>query len=185
MALGEAALHICNTLRIPGLAETPRIEWLPGSDITPVIAAENVCFQITLHPRATTVYTNALKFKALSTSQPNGIRLQISAVTDNNRIIWGLRFYIFKSGSNSTNLAFADNGAASVDNTDSNAAIDAVGYRHPDAPSEYGSTTTPVDSTGFTGAQDTTYIIAIEASGRDGILSTQTAALQLTLVWAQ
>jgi hypothetical protein len=185
MAFGASAFCVlCSTLRIPVSAKTPRIEWLLGSDITPVVDEENVRFQITLYPRATTVYTNALKFKVVGTSQPNSMRLQISAVTDTYCIIWGMRFYIFKSGSNSTNLTSAGNGVISIDNTDGNTAIDAVGYRHIEAPSEYGSTTTPVDSTGFTGVGDTAYIIAIEASGRDGILSTQTAALQLMLVWA-
>jgi len=109
---------------------------------------------------------------------------KVASVTDSNTIIWGIRFYIYVSGASSTTLSLVDGGSASISTTDGSTAVDAVGYRQSGASSGYGSISTPADSTGFTGWTYNTYIIAIEAYGKDGILSTQTATIQLRLIWS-
>ena len=187
VTLVAATIYYYYTAQVPVSVETPKINWVTGSDIAATIGTNLTWCQISLsklQPNATTVYTSALKFTVLSASGASGMKLQMASVTDTNTIIWGIRFYIYKSGASSTTLTLVDGGSVSVGSTDGAAAVDAVGYRQSGAASGYGSTTTPADSTGFTGAASTTYIIVIEAYGKDGILSTQTATIQLRLIWS-
>jgi len=182
-----ATIYYYYTAQVPVSVETPKVQWVTGSDITATIGTNNTWCQISvskLQPNATTVYTSALKFTVVSASAASGMKLQIASITDTNTIIWGIRFYIYKSGASSTTLTLVDGGSVSIGTTDGNTAVDAVGYRQSGANANYGSTSTPADSTGFTGAADTTYIIVIECYGKDGILSTQTATIQLRLIWS-
>jgi hypothetical protein len=95
-----------------------------------------------------------------------------------------MRFYVFTQGASSTSLTLVDGGNATIATTDGNSAVAAVGYRQSGASSSYGSTSVPTQSSGFTGSAGTTYIIVIEAMGKDGILTTQSATLQLKLLWS-
>jgi hypothetical protein len=167
------------SVHVPVSVETAKIQWKTGTDISASMGTNTTWCQISLgklEPNATTVYTDALNFTVLSGS--SNMKLEISSVTDTNNIIWGIRFYIYQSGGSSSTLQLVDGGSVSVGGTNGSAAIDSVGYG-------YGSTSQPVDSNGFVGTSATTYIIAIEACGKDGILITQTADIQLKLIWSQ
>jgi len=163
-----------------------RVIWSTGSDaIAKIDANERPEISLSrLEPNATTVYTDALKFTLLSQSVVSHIKIEIASVIDNHGIIWGIRFYVFKSGTSTTTLLLVDGSSVSIDNTDGAAAVCAVGYRQSDAYLDYGETTTPVDSNAFTGADSAAYTIAVEVHGKDGILSTQAATLRLELVWS-
>jgi hypothetical protein len=187
VTLVAATIYYYYTAQVPVSVETPKVKWVTGSDIAATIGTNLTWCQISLsklQPNATTVYTNALKFTPLANSTTTGMKLEVASVTDTNTIIWGIRFYIYVSGASSTTLSLVGGGSVSISGTDGAAAVDAVGYRQSDASSGYGSTSTPADSTGFTGWTYNTYIIVIEAYGKDGILSTQTATIQLRLIWS-
>lgn len=187
VTLVTATIFYYYTAKVPVSVEAPKIEWETGSDISATIGTNKTWCQVSvskLQPNATTVYTNALKFKVLTASASNGMKLQIASVTDSNSIIWGIRFYMYTSGASSTTLTLVDGGSVSIGSTDGAAAVDAVGYRQSGATAGYGSTSTPADSTGFTGALNTVYIIVIEAYGKDGILTTDTATIELRLIWS-
>ncbi len=187
VTLVSAAIYYFYYAQVQVSVETPKVSWVTGSDIAASIGTNKTWCQIAisnLEPNATTVYTNALKFTVGTTSSANGIALQVGALTDTNTIIWGIRFYIFTQGASSTSLTLVEGGNATIDSTDGNSAVAAVGYRQAGAASGYGSTSVPVQSSGFTGSSGTTYIIAVEVIGKDGILTTQTATLQLKLTWS-
>jgi len=187
VTLVAATIYYYYTAKVPVSVETPKINWVTGSDISATIGTNTTWCQISvskLQPNATTVYTSALKFTVVSASAASGMKLEVASISDTDTIIWGIRFYIYKSGASSTTLTLVDGGSVSIGSTDGTAAVDAVGYRQSSAASGYGSTTTPADSTGFTGAASTTYVIVIEAYGKDGILSTQTATIELRLIWS-
>jgi len=187
ITLVAAAIYYYYTAQVQISVETPKVTWVTGSDIAASIGTNKTWCQITmsnLEPNATTVYTNALKFTVGTTSGSNGMALQVTTLTDSNTIIWGIRFYVFTQGASSTSLTLVDGGNATIGTTDGNSAVAAVGYRQSGASSSYGSTSVPIQSSGFTGTASTTYIIAVEAMGKDGILTTQTATLQLKLLWS-
>jgi len=163
-----------------------RVIWSTGSDAIATTDANERC-EISLNrlePNATTVYTDALKFTLLSPSVVSYMKLEIASVTDNYGIIWGIRFYVFKSGTSTTTLTLVDGSSVPINNTDGNSAVCTVGYRHLNADLGYGETTPPADSKAFTGADTATYTVAVEVYGKDGILSTQSATLRLELVWS-
>ncbi|HXX87120.1 MAG TPA: hypothetical protein VEH86_01570 [Candidatus Acidoferrum sp.] len=185
VGLVVAAVYYYYTARVTVSVETPKIQWITGTDISASIGTNTTWCQISLsklEPNATTVYTNALEFTVLS-SAPTNMKLEIASVADANTIIWGIRFYVYQSGASSSTLSLVDGGSVSVTGTNGNTPVDQVGYRQPGASSSYGSASTPADSVGFAGTSSTTYIIAIEAYGRDGILSSQTASIELRLIW--
>lgn len=187
ITLVAAAIYYYYTAQVQVTVEAPKITWLTGSDITASIGTNKTWCQITvsnLEPNATTVYTNALKFTVGTSSSANGMALQVTTLTDSNSIIWGIRLYIFTQGASSTSLTLVDGGNATISSTDGNNAVAAVGYRQSSASSGYGSTSVPTQSAGFTGSASTTYVIAIEVMGKDGILTTQTASMQLKLLWS-
>lgn len=187
VALVSAVIYYYYTAQVSISVEAPKVQWVTGTDISATIGTNTTWCQISLsnlEPNATTVYTNALKFTVVSASGASGMKLEIASVTDTDTVIWGIRFYIYESGAGSTILTLVDGVSVSIGSTDGNAAVDAVGYRQSGANTNYGSTTTPADSTGFTGAASTTYIIVIEAYGKDGILSSQSATMQLRLIWS-
>jgi hypothetical protein len=187
VSLVAATVYYFYNAKVPISVETPKIQWVTGTDISATISTNSSWCQISLsnlEPNATTLYTSALKFTVLSASQSSGMKLEIASITDTNSIIWGIRFYIYKSGASSTTLTLVDGGSVSIGSTDGNIAVAAVGYRQSGASSSYGLTSTPADSSGFTGAASTTYIIVIEAYGKDGILSSQSATIQLRLIWS-
>jgi hypothetical protein len=183
-----AALYYYYTAQVQVTVETPKVTWTSGSDVTASTGTNKTWCQIAignLEPNATTVYTSALKFTVgVASSSLDGMALQILTVTDNSNIIWGIRFYIFTQGSNSTTLTLVDGSNATISNTDGGSPVAQVGYRQLNAPSGYGSTSAPAQSGSFTGSATTTYIIAIEVIGQDGILTSQTATLQLRLLWS-
>jgi hypothetical protein len=184
VGLVVAAVFYYYTAQVPVSVETPKIQWVTGTDISASIGTNTTWCQISLNklePNATTVYTNALEFTVLSAS--TNMKLEIASVTDTNTIVWGIRFYIYQSGSSSNTLTLVDGGTVSIGGTNGNTPVDQVGYRQASATSGYGSTSTPADSNGFAGTSSTTYIIVIEAYGKDGILSTQTATIELRLIW--
>lgn len=187
VTLVAASIYYYYTAQVQVNVETPKITWLTGGDITASIGTNKTWCQITinnLEPNATTVYTSALKFTVGTASAASGMTLQITTLTDTNAIIWGIRFYIFTQSTLSTSLTLVDGGNATIANTDGNSAVAAVGYRQSSASSGYGSTSVPTQSSGFTGSASTTYIIAIEVMGKDGILTTQSASMQLKLLWS-
>jgi hypothetical protein len=148
------------------------------------MGAEGWKIPLKLVANVTTVYTNALDFMFISNlTADTDMKLEIASVNDINHIIWGIRFYIYKSGASNTTLALVDGGSVIIDGTDGNSAVCEVGYRQPGANPNYGSTTTPADSTSFTGTNCTAYKIVIEAHA-SGIFSTQTATMQLKLSWS-
>lgn len=163
--------------------ETPKIEWQQGSDITATIGTNKTWCQISLsklQPNATTVYTSALKFKILS----NGtVKLQIGSVTDSNTIIWGVRFYVFKTGTSDYNLTLVNGDIVTIASTDGLAAKGEVGYRQAGAPSGYGGITTPQYSGAISATTNDAYVIVVEIYGKDGILTSQSATIQLRLYW--
>jgi hypothetical protein len=182
----SAAIYRYYSAQVQVTAEAPKVTWVTGSDIEASIGTNKTWCQITisnLEPNATTLYTNALKFTVDSASSAGGMALQITTLNDSSNIIWGIRFYIFTQGVGSTSLTLVDGGTATIGNTDGSDAVTAVGYRQAGASSGYGSTSTPIQSDAFTGSASTTYIIAIEVMGKDGILTTQTASMQLKLLW--
>jgi hypothetical protein len=187
VTLVAAAIYYYYTAQVQVTVEAPKITWVTGSDIAASIGTNKTWCQITisnLEPNATTVYTNALKFTVGTSSSSSGMALQVTTLTDTNTIIWGIRFYVFTSGASSTSLTLVDGGNATIGSTDGSTTVAAVGYRQSGASSSYGSTSVPTQSSGFTGTASTTYIIAIEVMGKDGILTTQTATMQLKLLWS-
>lgn len=175
------------TAKVPVSVEAPKIEWITGTDISATIGTNKTWCQISLsklQPNATTVYTNALKFKVLATSAASGMKVQVASLTDGNNIIWGIRFYIYKSDSTDKDLTLVDGGLVTVGSTDGNDTVAEVGYRQSGAPAGYGSTTIPTESSGFTGTVNEIYIVVIEAYGKDGISTTDTADIELKLVWS-
>lgn len=170
----------------PVSAAPSRVMWSAGSDaIAKIDVNERPEISLSgLEPNATTVYTDALRFTLLPQSVVSHMRIEIASVIDSHGIIWGIRFYVFKSGTSTTTLLLVDGGSVPIDNTDGTAAVCVVGYRHADACLDYGETTIPVDSKAFTGADSAAYRIAVEVYGKDGILSTQAATLRLELVWS-
>ncbi|MGA9387709.1 MAG: hypothetical protein WBV70_02655 [Candidatus Bathyarchaeia archaeon] len=187
ITLVAAAIYYYYTAQVQVTVESPKVTWLTGSDITASIGTNKTWCQITignLEPNATTVYTNALKFTVGTSSSSNGMALQVTTLADTNTIVWGIRFYVFTQGASSTSVTLVDGGNATIGSTDGNIAVAAVGYRQSGASSGYGSITVPTQSSGFTGSASTTYIIAIEVMGKDGILTTQSASLQLKLLWS-
>ena len=182
-----ATIFYYYTIKVQVSVEAPKIQWVTGDDIAATIGTNDTWCEISLsklQPNATTVYTSALKSTVLAASAASGMKLQVASLTDTSAIIWGIRFYIFTSGAGSTDLTLVDGGVVTVSGTDGGAAVAEVGYRQSGAPAGYGSTTTPTESGGFTGAAATTYIIVIEAYGEDGILTTDTADIELKLVWS-
>lgn len=187
MTLVSAAIIYFYTGTLTLSSETPKVTWVTGTDITATVGTNKTWCQIAignLEPNATTVYTNALKFTVAGDSNAGGMTLQIVSLTDPNTIIYGIKFYVFTQGVSSTGLTLVDGGTVTISNTDGNAAVSSVGYRQAAAPAGYGSTTLPIASNGFSGVAATTYIVALEVMGEDGILTTQTANLQLNLVWS-
>jgi hypothetical protein len=168
------------------ISATPsRVTWSTGSDaIAKIDTNGQPEISLTIEPNVTTVYTDALKFTLLSQSDLSHVKIEIATVTDSHGIIWGIRFYVFKSGTSTSALALVDGGSVQIENTDGAAPVCAVGYRQSDACLGYGETTTPVDSKAFNGACSAAYKVAVEVCGRDGILSGQAAALLLELVWS-
>jgi hypothetical protein len=185
LAIASATSYYC-LAPLPVSVVSSRAKWSTGNDVIATIDPNERCeISLTrLEPNATTVYTDALEFTPLSIPVVTCMKLEITSVIDSNGIIWGIRFYVFKSGTSTTTLTLVDGSSVSIDKTDGNAAVCAVGYRHPDANLGYGSATIPVDSTIFAGSDSVTYTIAVEVQGKDGILSTQAATLQLGLVWS-
>jgi hypothetical protein len=187
IGLVAAAIYYYYYAQVQVTVETPKVMWVTGSDINASIGTNKTWCEITignLEPNATTVYTNALKFTVGTASSASGMSLQIASITDSNTIIWGIRFYVFTQGASSTNLTLVDGGNVTIGTTDGNPSIAAVGYRQSGAPSGYGSATTPIQSSGFTGGAGTTYVIALEVMGKDGILTTWTATMQLKMLWS-
>ncbi len=187
VTLVAATIFYYYTAKVSVSVEAPKIQWVTGDDISATIGTNDTWCEISvskLQPNATTIYTSALKFTVLTASAASGMKLQIASVIDSSTIIWGIRFYIFTSGASSTTLTLVDGGSVSIGSTDGAVAVDEVGYRQSGAAAGYGSTSTPADSSGFTGASGTTYIIVIEAYGEDGILTTDTATIQLRLIWS-
>lgn len=186
LVIVSATLYHCFA-QLPVSVGPSRVRWSTGKDSVAAMDANEWCeiSLIRLEPNATTVYTDALEFAPLSNSVVSSMKLEIASVIDSNGIIWGIRFYVFRSGTSTTTLTLVDGVSASIGNTDGSTAICAVGYRHADADPSYGSTTTPVDSTVFTEPHPTAYTIAAEVHGKDGILSNQAATLQLRIVWSQ
>ena len=185
--LVAAAIYYYYTVEVQVKVEAPKVTWVTGSDITASIGTNKTSCQITmdnLEPNATTVYTNALKFTVNTVSSLNGMAVQVTNLADSGSIIWGIRFYVFTEGGSSTSLTLVDGGNATIGSTDGNAPVAQVGYRQSGANPNYGPTTFPTQSATFTGSASTTYIIAIEVMGKDGILNTQTATLQLKLLWS-
>lgn len=187
ITLVAAAIYYYYTAQVQVNVETPKVTWVTGSDIAASIGTNKTWCQITvgnLEPNATTVYTNALKFTVGTLSSSSGMALQVTTLTDNSSIIWGIRFYVFTNSTLSTSLTLVDGGNATIGSTDGNQPVAQVGYRQSGANANYGSTTVPTQSGGFTGSAGAMYIIAIEVMGKDGILTTQTATLQLKLLWS-
>lgn len=187
ITLVAAAIYYYYTAQVQVNVEAPKVMWQTGSDIAASIGTNKTSCQITignLEPNATTVYTNALKFNYTTTSSTNGSAVQITTLSDTNTIIWGIRLYVYTQGTNSTSLTLVDGGNATIGSTDGNPPVAQVGYRQSGANASYGSTTVPTQSSGFTGSAGSTYIIVIEVMGKDGILTTQTATLQLKLLWS-
>lgn len=185
LAIFSATSYYC-IAQSPVSAAPSRAIWSTGSDAIAKVDASGwpeICLS-GLEPNATTVYTDALKFTLFSQSAVSQVRIEIASVIDSCGIIWGIRFYVFKSGTSTTTLVLVDGGLVPIDNTDGTAAVCTVGYRQPDAYLGYGETATPVDSKAFTGADSAAYTVAVEVCGKDGILSTQAATLQLELVWS-
>jgi len=166
-------------------AAPSRVIWSTGSDtIAKIDTNGQPEISLTIEPDVTTVYTDALKFTLLSQSDLSYVKIEIASVIDSHGIIWGIRFYVFKSGTSSTALTLVDRSLVSIDNTDGTNAICALGYRRADACLDYGETTTPVYSKAFTGVDSAAYTIAVEVYGKDGILNTQGVTVQLELVWS-
>jgi len=187
IALVAAAIYYYYTAQVYVNVETPKVTWVSGSDIAASLGTNGTWCQITmnnLEPNATTVYTDALNFTVNTASSSSGMALQILTVSDSDSIIWGVRFYVFSPGSLSTSLTLVDGGNATISNTDGNQPIAQVGYRQAAANSNYGSTTVPIQSNGFTGAATKTYIIAIEVKGAAGISTSSTANMGLKLLWS-
>jgi hypothetical protein len=184
LAIISATSYYC-TAQSSVSAASSRVVWSTGSDAIAKIDANGrpEIFLSGLEPNATTVYTDALKFTLLSQSVLDQMKIEIAFMIDSHGIIWGIRFYVFKSGTSTTTLTLVDGSSVPIDNTDGAAAVCAVGYRQSDACLGYGKTTTPVDSKAFTGADSAAYTIAVEVYGKDGILSTQGVMLQLELIW--
>lgn len=183
LTIASGALHYCFSQMLVSV-ESPCIEWLANSDITPSMGAEGWQIPLKLVANATTIYTNALKFMLLPNSIGDSMKLEIASVNDTDHIIWGIRFYIYKSGASNSTLKLVDRSSVMIDGTNGNCAVCEVGYRQRGADVDYGSTTTPVYSTSFTGVNSTAYMIVIEAHA-SGILSMQTATMQLRLSWSQ
>jgi len=181
-----AYVYYYYTAQIHVSVETPKIQWVQGTDVSASIGTNTTWCQISLNnlePNATTVYTNALEFTVLNVS--TNMKLEIVSITGTSTIIWGIRFYVFQSGGSSSTLSLVDGSSVSIPGTDgSSNPVDQVGYRQSGAPFGYGSMSTPVDSNGFAGTSSVTYIIAIEAYGKDGISTTQTATVELRLIWS-
>jgi hypothetical protein len=187
ITLVAAAIYYYYTAQVQVNVEAPKVTWVTGSDVVASIGTNKTWCQITignLEPNATTVYTNALKFTVNSASSASGMAVQVTTLTDSSSIIWGMRFYVFTQAASSTSLTLVDGGNATIGSTDGNQPVAQVGYRQSGANVNYGSTTVPTQSSGFTGSSGATYIIAIEVMGKDGILTTQTATLQLKLLWS-
>lgn len=182
-ALVAATLYYYYTASVPVSVETTKIEWQTGTDISATIGTNKSWCQIALNslqPNATTVYTSALKFKVLADGT---VKLEIGSITDSNSIIWGVRFYIFKTGASSSNLTLVNWGNVTVSDTDGLSSKAEVGYRQSGALSGYGGTTTPQVSGIISASADDIYVIVIEIYGKEGILSTQSASMQLRLSW--
>ena len=179
-----AAIYYYYGLGLLVSPEAPKIEFLQGDDITATINPTNRTWaQLTvdkLQPNATVVYTSALKFRVLSAGT---VKLQIASVSDSNSIIWGLRLYVFKTGASTYSLTLVDGGEVTVGSTDGNAPLMEVGYRQSGAPSGYGGTSLPQESSAISASANDTYVIVIEIYGKDGILSSQSATLSLKLIW--
>jgi hypothetical protein len=185
LAVVLATLYFCDAQLSVSVASS-RVRWSVGSD---AIAAIDIGerFQITLsglEPNATTLYTDALEFSPLPNSAKSCMKLEIISLADSNAIIWGIRFYIFKSGTRTATLTLVDGSSVLIGNTDGGVPVCAVGYRQMNADVGYGSPKLPVDSGSFIGINSTTYTIAVEVYGRDEILSAEAAALQLGLLWS-
>jgi hypothetical protein len=183
-----AAIYYFYTAEVQVNVEAPKVIWASGNDITATLGTNKTWCQITisnLEPNATTCYADALNFTVGGNgSSTNGMSLQIISMTDTNNIIWGIRFYVFASGASSTNLTLVDGGNVTISGTNGASSVTAVGYRQSGASSSYGSTSVPSLSGGFTGSANTTYVVAIEVMGKDGILTTQSATFQLKLLWS-
>jgi hypothetical protein len=188
VTLVAAAIYYFYTAQVQVNVETPKVTWASGTDMTATLGTNKTWCQITinnLEPNATTCYTDALNFTVGGTnSSTNGMSLQIISVSDTNTIIWGIRFYVFTSGTSSTSLTLVDGGTVTVGSTNGASSLAAVGYRQANANSSYGSTSLPALSGGFTGVNSTTYIVTIEVMGKDGILTTQTASLLMKLLFS-
>lgn len=183
LVIVSATLYYCFA-QLPVSVIPSRASWSTGTDAIATIDTNGWC-EISLNrlePNTTTVYTDILRFTPLTGPAVSSMKLEVASVIDSNEIIWGIRFYVFKSGTSTTTLALVDGCSVLIDNTDGNAAISAVGYRDADADLGYGSTTTPADSAVFNGSHSVVYTIAVEVHGRDGILSTQVATLQIGVV---
>jgi hypothetical protein len=184
LAIISATSYYC-IAQLPVSAAPSRVIWSAGSDaIAKIDANGQPEISLTIEPNVTNVYTDALKFTLLSQSDLSHVEIEIASVIDSDGIIWGIRFYVFKSGTSTSALALVDGGLVPIENTDGAAAVCAVGYRQSDACLGYGETTTPIDSKAFNAAGSAAYKVAVEVCGRDGILSGQAATLLLELVWS-
>lgn len=187
IALVAAAIYYYYTAQVYVNVEAPKVAWVSGTDVAATIGTNSTWCQITLNnlePNATTVYTNALQFTVSTSSSSNGMGLQVGTLSDSNSIIWGVKFYVFNPGASSTSLILVDGANATISNTDGNQPIASVGYRQAGANVNYGSTTVPIQSSGFTGVAAKTYIIAIEVKGAAGISTSSTASIGLKLLYS-
>lgn len=179
-----ATIYYYYTSTVTVSVEAPKINWVTGGDVAATISGNKSYCTVSidhLQPNATTVYTSALKFTVLN----NGtVKLQIASVTDNNGIIWGMRFYIYETGAGSRDLELVDGSHVTVTSIVDQTPVDVVGYRASGAPSGYGDTTPPIYSTGFDEtAATTTYVIVLEAYGEETCQVGESATIELRLIW--
>jgi len=183
----SAAIMYYYIVSIPTIqSQAPKIQILAGDDVTPTIGTNSTWVKLSisrLQPNATTVYTSFLKFKLLETPT-TGVKLQIPLFTDTDNIIWGVRLYVFKTGASNYALTLVEGSRVTVGSTDGNAPVGQLGYRQTGASSGYGGTTLPQESSDLTESPQAndTYVIVTEIYGKDGILTSQSAVMQLRII---
>jgi hypothetical protein len=184
LVLVAATIYYYYTSTVTVSVEAPKINWVTGGDVAATISGNKSYCTVSiskLQPNATTVYTSALKFTVVAAGT---IKLQIASVTDSNSIIWGMRFYIYKSGASDKNLTLVDGGQVTVGSTDGGGPVAQVGFYQTGANTNYGTLigSLPAGSTGFA-ATTTTYIIVLEAMGEETCQTTESATINLRLIW--
>lgn len=183
LVLVAATIYYYYTSTVTVSVEAPKINWVTGGDVAATISGNKSYCTVSiskLQPNATTVYTSALKFTVV---EAGTIKLQIASVTDSSSIIWGMRFYIYKDGGSGTSLTLIDGGQVTVSTADG-AQKDAVGFYQTGANTNYGTLfgSLPAGSTGFA-ATTTTYIIVLEAMDEETCQTTESATINLRLIW--